>query len=271
MDIDLRFFTLVSEIHENVDLVLGMKNVFELEGVIDSCDSCFHFLNRSIPFFPKGKTKVPPKVQKMVVIEVPFVQELSGMAIVKVLDMNEHVTNMIKLKFIRNRATLKITNNTDETMTFDRSNMTEILDLRSLGYYKIKQDVLQQNLDKQYHFESVEDICDQFNRFINLLKKVEENSKEKYPWFDDKDKRKYMTDREILDKYINLDKLCLTKAKKKEVRKIIYEYKDAFSLRDKIGMCPNNEVEIDVTDKTPFLIRPFHAKERRQKTFLTKI
>ena len=28
-------FTLASEIHDNVDLVLGMKNVFELEGVID--------------------------------------------------------------------------------------------------------------------------------------------------------------------------------------------------------------------------------------------
>ena len=27
-------YTLVSEIHENVDLVLGIKNVFELEGVI---------------------------------------------------------------------------------------------------------------------------------------------------------------------------------------------------------------------------------------------
>ena len=27
--------TLVSEIHENVDLVLGIKNIFELEGVID--------------------------------------------------------------------------------------------------------------------------------------------------------------------------------------------------------------------------------------------
>ena len=45
-------FTLVSEIHENVDLVLGNKNIFELEGVIDSWDSCFNFLNRSIPFFP---------------------------------------------------------------------------------------------------------------------------------------------------------------------------------------------------------------------------
>ena len=67
----------------------------------------------------------------MVVVEAPFVEELSGMAIVKVLDMNEHVTNMIKLKFIRNRATLKITNNKSETVTFDRSNMIGILDLRS--------------------------------------------------------------------------------------------------------------------------------------------
>ena len=29
-------FMLVSEIHDNVELVLGMKNVFELEGVIDT-------------------------------------------------------------------------------------------------------------------------------------------------------------------------------------------------------------------------------------------
>ena len=29
-------FTLVSKIHDNVDLVMGMKNIFELEGVIDS-------------------------------------------------------------------------------------------------------------------------------------------------------------------------------------------------------------------------------------------
>ena len=53
---------------------------------------------------------------------------------------------MIKLKFIRNRVTLKITNNNHETVMFDLTEMIGILDLRSLGYYKIKQDVLQQNL-----------------------------------------------------------------------------------------------------------------------------
>ena len=38
-------YTLVSEIHDNVDLVLGMKNMFELEGVTDMQDSMFKFLN----------------------------------------------------------------------------------------------------------------------------------------------------------------------------------------------------------------------------------
>ena len=42
-------YTLVSEIHQNVDLVLGIKNVFEVEGVINSRDSQFEFLNRSVP------------------------------------------------------------------------------------------------------------------------------------------------------------------------------------------------------------------------------
>ena len=57
-------FTLVSEIHENVDLVLGIKNVFELEGVIASHNSCFSFLNRSIQFFPRENTEILPKSTK---------------------------------------------------------------------------------------------------------------------------------------------------------------------------------------------------------------
>ena len=78
--------TLVSEIHENVDLVIGIKNLFELEGVIDSQDSCVNFLNRSIPFFPKDKVSVKPKEQRLIMLEPPFVEKISGMAITKMLD-----------------------------------------------------------------------------------------------------------------------------------------------------------------------------------------
>ena len=41
----------------------------------------------------------------------------------------------------------------------------------------------------------------------------------------------------------------------------MYEYKDVFSLRDEIGMCLNIEVNIEVTDNSPFSIRPYHVKE----------
>ena len=146
-----------------------------------------------------------------------------------------------------------------EMVIFEPKHMLDILDLRSLGYYKIIEGALQHNLNKCYHFESAEKLCEESNTLINKLKKDEKVSeKEKYPWLEDSDERKYMTDKEILDKYIDLGKLCWTDSEKTEVRDMIYEYKEAFSLRDEIGTCPNIEIDIDVMDKTPFFIRPFH-------------
>ena len=76
-------YTLVSEIHENVDLVLGIKNVFALEGVINSRDCCFKFLNRSIPIFPESCVILKPKEQKLIKLKAPFIDKISGLAIVK--------------------------------------------------------------------------------------------------------------------------------------------------------------------------------------------
>ena len=42
-------------------------------------------------------------------------------------------------------------------------------------------------------------------------------SKERYPWLDDADERKHMTDKEILDKYINLKDSCLEEKERKQV------------------------------------------------------
>ena len=140
--------------------------------------------------------------------------------------------------------------------------MLEILDLRSLCYYKMKWGILQQNLSKYYKFERADTLCKHFNKFINTLKKEREQKefKENYPWLDPSDERKYMTDKEIIDKYIDLEKSCLTEKEKKEVIEM-YKYKEVFSLRDEIGKCPNIEIEIDVMDKPPFFIRPYHMKE----------
>ena len=105
--------------------------------------------------------------------------------------------------------------------------------------------MLQQNLS-HHHFEAAENVCHQYNKLINTLRKEKQeasvHSKEKYPWLDDSDERKHMTDREILDKYIDLNNSCLTRCEKRKVRRLIYKYKYAFSLRDEISTCPSFEV-----------------------------
>ena len=79
-------YMLVSEIHENVDLVLGIKNVFELKGVINSRDFCFKFLNKLVPLFPEKEVILKPNEQKLINVKAPFIDEISGMAIIKILD-----------------------------------------------------------------------------------------------------------------------------------------------------------------------------------------
>ena len=78
-----------------------------------------------------------------------------------------------------------------------------------------------------------------------------------------------MTDKEILDKYINLKDSYINEQERKQVMGMLYEYKDVFSLRDEIGTCPNIEVNIEVMDNLPFFIQPYHVKEE-DRTVLDK-
>ena len=93
--------TLVSEIHENVDLALRIKNLFKLEAVINVQVCCFKFLNRSLPTFPKECVVLKPKEQKLIKVKAPFIDEISCLAIIKILDGSTYSTMLIKLSNIR--------------------------------------------------------------------------------------------------------------------------------------------------------------------------
>ena len=95
-----------------------------------------------------------------------------------------------------------------------------------------------------------------------MLKEREQTtSVDKYPWLSPDDEKRNMTDREILEKYIDLGTSCLNREERLKVMDMLYKYKEAFSLRNEIGICPNIEVEIEVTDKSPFVIRKYHMRE----------
>ena len=114
-----------------------------------------------------------PNEQKLVNVKAPFVDEISGMAIIKIIDGGTYNTLLIKLKFTHNRAILGIMNKGKDTMILRPGEMIGIIDLRSLGYYKIKQGILQQILSRYYRFQKAEKLCEYFNKFVNVLKRKE--------------------------------------------------------------------------------------------------
>ena len=61
--------------------------------------------------------------------------------------------------------------------------MIGIVDIRSWGYYKIKQGILQENLSRYYRFEVATKLCEYFNKFVDMLKKEREQTTptDKYP------------------------------------------------------------------------------------------
>ena len=87
------------------------------------------------------------------------------------------------------------------------------------------------------------------------------DTQDPYPWLELDNPRQFQTDRQILESAVDLSQSCLTSTQKVEFFYFLEKYKNAFCLRDKIGLAPHMQVHLDLTDKTPFFIRPFTVKE----------
>ena len=128
---------------------------------------------------------------------------------------------------------------------------------------------------KTYHYQQIK--CetktevDQYMRITGRYgngksKKMQDSEKQSesgrksdpYPWLADDDPRRYQTDEEIL--YEKTDS-ALSGKEKPRLMKMLIKYRDAFSLRDEIGECPNLGADIKVIDDSPFFVRPFPISE----------
>ena len=133
-------YTLVSEIQDKMDLILGVKNIFELKGIVNTRICSVKFLNRSLPIFPVAHHKIKPGRMAYVKVRIPFVEKLSGIAIVKLL-YKYHIGTM-RVHIDSNQSIIKIINNTKETIHYTPQLAIGIVDIRSLGYYNVSKSIM---------------------------------------------------------------------------------------------------------------------------------
>ena len=90
-----------------------------------------------------------------------------GWVIIKFLVKTSLAIVTGKVKFQSNIAVLDLTNSFPIFFIFSFDKYLDIVDLRSIGYYKINHSALKQNLNKHYRFELAESLHEEFNKLIN--------------------------------------------------------------------------------------------------------
>ena len=265
-------FTTIIEMHDGIDMVFGMQNMIETEGEMSARDGCYRFISRSIPIFPQNTLTVEPKGKVYMKLKTPFCEKLSGRGLAK-LFCHPRV-DAVMLRLIHNQGLVEFQNNSPNPALFNPKTPVGVLDLRSLGYFKVTYKDLVARFSgtfMMYHY-SKETVSQEpaFNHMVPPTRSCHkprpnhhksQPSCDPYPWLESDNPRRHMNDRDILYDRIDLSDSCLTPKEKGKLMSLIMKYKQAFSLRDEIGHCPNLKADIKIIEDSSFFVRPFPISE----------
>ena len=278
-------FTIVAEIDDDMDLVFGFKNMVETEGMLNTRTGEYDFIGRSIPIFPQNDLDVPAGEKAYIKVKAPFCDKLSGMICTKFF--GREMVYTLRVKFQDNQRVVQFRNGSNETAQLRKDKAVGVLDLRSVGYFKVGYQKMVNMAEsnktfKMYHYKEIK--CEAktedwptFNQYMKVTgrygneksRKIQDSEKQSelgrkpdpYPWLTEDDPRRHQTDEEILYEKIDLSNSVLSRKEKTRLMKMLIKYRDAFSLRDEIGECPNLKADIKVIDDSPFFVRPFPISE----------
>ena len=263
-------YTIVAALHESIDLVIGMKNMVELEGILNTRTSSFDFLSHSIPIYSHNDLKVKPGGKTYIKIVAPFQKQINGRAIAKFFIGDKIFT--FRMRFKHNRTMIEFNNKGDKLSELFKDRPIGIFDLQSIGYYKVNYQRLIAMAEERFdlfHYAkrsptNRDKNMGQYNRMSGSLSRERGNPlkhTDPYPWFAPDNPCRFQTDNQILYEKIDLSQSHFMSKEKAKLMKLIIKYRNAFSLRDEIGACPNLTADIQVIDESPFFVRPFPLSE----------
>jgi hypothetical protein len=272
-------FAFVIDLMDDIDLIIGQKSMLKLEGNLNMSKLRFEFKQRSVPIFPNKTHRIAPghtAYMNCTLDRVP--PGLSDCEVILKLESKrvDGIPQTVKAAIKGDEIRIGITNPMEieisPTIIIKHDQPLGIVDFRSAGYFHISRESLENSLKEHFMFVQNEDSLKipgnsrlSHDKTKNITKEMTEGFKidknDPYPWLEPDDPRRKMTDREIIETSIDLSESNLTRKEKKRFIKTLRRHRNVFSLRDEIGSCPSMEVHLELTDYTPFQIRPFPAKE----------
>ena len=257
-----QFLVLVTTLADDFDFVLGLEALIQMESIYSLRNKTLQFENRCIPLYPLTDTVIPPKSQNVIQLtgQLPLTFS-SGFAVVHVLPLLNTLSIITtETEFLNQTTCFNLTNTNTTPRIFSQNIPFGYLDTRSIGYYDPSKALHMISSDPLIFTSNLASISEPYvDRLIHEEPPLD--NKDPYPWLDPQDPRRFQTDRELLEQLIDLSESSLTDSEKEQFNDLLEEYKKAFSLCDEIGLTQGMEINLELTDTTPFFIRPFTVKE----------
>ena len=287
----------------SIQLIIGYKSLVELEASVDTSGAQVVAQTRCLPCIVSESVILPPKAKEKVSIMISPITEYTGQVVFKLLLKGRVHSKLVQ--FYKNLAIVTVRNNTGYTLDLVQGQSFGIIDLRSIGYYHVALKTMSHLLTPRYEFESMGNLLDlvfaktipardpeteeqypgetsSLGSHVGTEKEITpfvHNSAERvtprrrredpYPWLDKDDPRRTKTDSELIREGINMDESVLEPEELDEFYRITERYREAFSLRDEIGLCPSLKVHLYLKDNAPFFIRPYPIKQG-ERQFIDK-
>ena len=153
----------------NSELILGMKELMELEATIDTPTFTCNFLNRSPLIRPMKTCEIPVGKTLDVELECDYPDELSGAEVAKFLFYPSKVFDTAKVIVQRNKILLRIANKIDREIRMYPDLPVGILDICSLGYFRVNMEKMKNVILSRYKFTSMERACNEFNKMTHYV------------------------------------------------------------------------------------------------------
>ena len=107
----------------------------ETEGRLNTRTGEYDFIGRSIPVYPQNDLDVPVGKQVLIKIKAPFGEKLSGRIMTKMFGSEKAFT--MKIRIENNQGCVQFVNKGNETIKLREHRAIGILNLRSVGCFKV--------------------------------------------------------------------------------------------------------------------------------------
>lgn len=248
-----------------INLVLGNKSLSEINASLDFQSHKLRFKCNSIPLKASGDYVIQPNQTRHIIIDgkVPSKLRHANMLAKSTKFLSKFTCTNMLIQLQSGRSTIIVHNGGNRPARISKNKPLATLDTKSITnfYCELAQVSADQEETTLHYFTCQGQEQDQYlkeSANVENMKRSDllKHKSEKFPFLEPNDDRLKMYDREIIERDIKFQNCVLDPEGRKRVKEMLFEHRKALSLHSEVGQT-NITVDFQLSDQTPFYIRPF--------------